>query len=150
MIRGYFSTTGGRNRPYVDGVFQFPGGVTDRSLEVRLLVDTGADRTLISPRDAGQMVRRLGIDLAALPRGAPGAGVGGQADTRTIEAVLTLGNFSVRLTLPILEPPPGPLPPIPSLLGRDIISHFALFMEERTNRVLLLEPHEADPLNIPS
>jgi len=38
------------------------------------------------------------------------------------------------------------MPRIPSLLGRDILSHFALFVEERTNRVLLLEAHEADAL----
>lgn len=33
---------------------------------------------------------------------------------------------------------------MPSVLGRDILSRFALFMEERTQRVLLLEPDEAD------
>jgi hypothetical protein len=30
-----------------------------------------------------------------------------------------------------------------------MLSHFGLFVEERTNRVLLLEPHEADSLNLP-
>ena len=46
------------------------------------------------------------------------------------------------LALPVPETPH----PIPSLLGRDVLSHFALFLEERTGRVLLLEPHEADAL----
>lgn len=32
---------------------------------------------------------------------------------------------------------------IPSLLGRDILSHFALYIEEATNLVLLLEPEKA-------
>ena len=38
---------------------------------------------------------------------------------------------------------------IPSLLGRDILGRFALFLEERTDRVLLLTPEEADQLNLP-
>ena len=46
------------------------------------------------------------------------------------------------LALPVPETPH----PIPSLLGRDVLSHFALFLEERTGRVLLLEPHEAAAL----
>lgn len=67
-----------------------------------------------------------------------------------VEAVITLDSFSVALTLTIMEPPVGrPIPSIPSLLGRDIISQFALIFEERTNRVLLLEPHEADTLSLP-
>lgn len=146
MIRGYFSTTGARQRPFIDAVFQFP--IFNQSLEVPLLMDTGADRTILSPIDAKRLARRLRIDLTTFPKGAPSTGVGGQADTRTIEAVLTLDNFSTPLTLSILEPPPGTTPAIPSLLGRDILSHFALFMEERTNRVLLLEPHEADTINL--
>lgn len=38
---------------------------------------------------------------------------------------------------------------IPSLLGRDVLARFALFFEERTGRVLLLEPSEADALELP-
>ena len=49
----------------------------------------------------------------------------------------------------ILEPIPGKLLPIPSLPGRDILSRFALYMEERTGRVLLLEPAEAESLTLP-
>lgn len=146
MIRGYFSTTGARRRPFVDAAFHFP--TLNGSLEVPLLVDTGADRTILSPIDAKRLARRFRIDLTTFPKGAPSTGVGGQADTRAIEAVLTLDSFSTSLTLTILEPPPGPIPPIPSLLGRDVLSHFALFMEERTNRVILLEPYEADALNL--
>jgi len=64
-----------------------------------------------------------------------------------MDAVLTLDTFSQTLMLPILEAP-STLFHIPSLLGRDILSHFALFMEERTSRVLLLEPQEADALHL--
>jgi hypothetical protein len=58
------------------------------------------------------------------------------------------GYFS---TLTILDPPPAPQPllAIPSLLGRDVISCFALIVDQRTQRVLLLEPEEADALNLP-
>ena len=137
MIRGYFVYP--RSRPFIDGRFRFPG-LDNLSVDVRLLVDTGADRTIPSPQDAESIC----IDITSLPLGAPGSGVGGQAPTRVVEAVLTVGNFSTLLTLPIPETPN----PIPSLLGRDILAHFALFLEERTGRLLLLEPHEADALSL--
>ena len=78
--------------------------------------------------------------MDTLESGLPSTGVGGQAATRTIEAVLTIDSFSTPLTLAIVETSR----PIPSPLGRDVISLFALFMEERTGRVLLLEPAEAE------
>ena len=144
MIRGYFYTTGIRRRPFVQALFSF--STLGRSLEVPLLVDTGADRTILAPIDAN----RLSLDLSSLPPGQPGTGVGGQMNTRLIEAVISLDNFILPLTLTILEPQsPDRTSLIPSLLGRDIISRFALFIEERTNRVLLLEPQEVDTLNIP-
>lgn len=69
------------------------------------------------------------------------------------QATITLGHLTYQLSLRILAPRGGEqqraLGRIPSLLGRDILSPFALFMEERSNRVLLLEPHEADALNLP-
>jgi hypothetical protein len=65
-------------------------------------------------------------------------------------AALNIGPFSIPLTLTILEPILNRILSIPSLLGGDVLSHFALFMEERTGRVLLLEPHEANALDIPS
>ncbi len=147
MIRGYFATAGTRRRPFVDAVFYFPA--VNATLELRLLVDSGADRTICGTAHAHLLHTDLGIDLTALPRGQPSTGVGGQTATRIIEAVLTLDTLALPLTLTILDSPtaPGTLP-VPSLLGRDIISHFALFLEERTNRVLLLEPNEADALNL--
>lgn len=56
------------------------------------------------------------------------------------------------LTLTVLEPPREdvPISTIPSLLGRDVLANFALFMEERTGRVLLLTPKEADAIALPT
>jgi hypothetical protein len=148
MIRGYFSIEQGRRRPFLDAVFQFPT-LNNQQLQVPLLVDTGADRTILSPTDALRLSRRFGTNLADLPQSAPSTGVGGQAPTKTIDAVLYINSYSASLTLTILEPIPGRLLPIPSLLGRDILSHFALFMEERTGKMLLLEPAEAESLTLP-
>jgi hypothetical protein len=149
MIRGYFATIGTRRRPVIDAVFQFPT-ISNHTFQVRLLVDTGADRTVLAPLDANRLGRELDIEITSLASGVPSRGVGGTWNTRTIETVLTLDTVSIPLTLSILEPPPGQASAIPSLLGRDVLSRFALFMEERTSRVLLLEPHEADVLDLPS
>ena len=143
MIRGYFYGDGTRRRPFVDAVFQFPGhGIT---LDARLLVDTGADRTILGPYPALRLEIDFGLDFNTLPEGTPSTGVGGLATTRTIETILSLGAFSIPLSLTVLEPG---LSPIPSLLGRDIVSQFALFIDQRTDRVFLLEPGEADALQL--
>lgn len=143
MIRGAFYTVGVRSRPFLRVRFQFPA-FNDGFLEVPLLVDTGADRMVLAPLDASRLQRELGIDLKTLPAGQPSTGIGGQRETRTIQTALTLDTYVTPLTLAILDAPTRP--PLPSLLGRDILSRFALFLEERTNSVLLLDPAEADRL----
>jgi hypothetical protein len=146
MIRGYFLTKGASRRPFVKAILQFPT-LDDGSLEVELLVDTGADRTILAPIDVLRLARRFRLDPTSLPVGIPSTGVGGRAVTRTLEAAVILDGFrSPTFPLTLLEPPPGPTPPVPSLLGRDLLSRFALFLEERTRRVLLLTPHEVDDL----
>lgn len=141
-------TINGVQRPFLDAYLLFPT-VSNQPFEVRLLVDTGADGTRLSPRDARRMEQELGIDIWNLPQGDPDTGIGGQAPTRVIPAILLMDGFAALLALHILEPQPGPPTALPSLLGRDVLSSFALFMEERTSRVLLLEPHEADALALP-
>jgi hypothetical protein len=149
MISGYFRPRGTRLRPFVRAALQLPS-LQGRVFELELLVDTGADRTILAPAAAVRLSGRYGLDLTSLPRGVPTAGVGGRAATRTIEAVVVLGSFESRvLSLPVLEPPTASTPSIPSLLGRDLFAHFALFLEERTQRMLLLEPHEVDALPLP-
>lgn len=87
--------------------------------DVTFLIDTGADSTLLAPAD----VLALKLDLGRARNGPETTGVGG-----------TMGTVLSR---------------IPSLLGRDILSQFALFFEERTRRVLLLEPDEAERVPFP-
>ena len=144
MIRGYFLRSGMTRRPFVDVSFMFSPHYQG-TFEVPLLVDTGADRTMLAPLDAMRLAEEFGIDLLTLPRGTPSTGVGGRMETRTIEATLTLDTFSAPLMVTILEPRP-PLLSIPSLLGRDILSRFALYIEQAQNLVLLLEPAEAATL----
>ncbi|MFQ6026748.1 MAG: retroviral-like aspartic protease family protein [Dehalococcoidia bacterium] len=139
MIRGYF-TRGVISRPFVTARLQFPN-LDQRDFSVEFLIDTGADRTTLSPVDA----RRIGLDVTPLPQGLPSTGVGGRASTGNIDSVLTLDSFSASLTLTIIETPL----PIPSLLGRDILSRFALFLDERAPQVLLLDEAEVASLNLP-
>lgn len=141
MILGYFQTEGEFQRPHVDLILQFP--VADnRQLEVSFLVDTGADRTLLSPTEGVRLRQQLGIDLLSLPFGSPIGGVDGETQTREIDAALNIGEQSISRTLSLVEPPPGQFPTMPSLLGRDIIYQLALFMEYKTDRLLLLDESE--------
>ena len=147
MIRGYFSTEATRRRPFIDAVFQFPAAVED--FEVPLLVDTGADRTILSPIDALRLALDFDIDLTTFEQGYPSTGVGGQTPTRLANVILRLDTFSTPLQLTVLEPlASGRISPIPSLLGRDIISRFGLFVDQRTERVSLLEEDEVAALNL--
>lgn len=147
MIRGRLIETGTRRRPFVLAHIAIPAqGISD---DINLLVDTGADGTLLAPTDAAV----LRIDLAALPVGPPSTGVGGRVPTVYAQATITIDSFMYDIPLRILAPRTrtqrAQLARIPSLLGRDILSHFALFFEERTERLLLLTPEEADALNLP-
>lgn len=148
MIRGYFLPTSREAPPpYVIGLIDIPEvGVV--GMEVRFLIDTGSDRTLIGDIDSDRMARYYSVNAGNLDEGVPSQGIGGIVSTREAQATLQLEDFSTSLKIDILQPIPGQQPTVPSLLGRDVLSHFALFMEDRTNHVLLLEPAEADALPI--
>ena len=149
MIRGYFPPTDSVDPPpYIVGLIDIPEmGIA--GVEIQFLIDTGADRSMIGDDDSRRMIRDHQADFAILEEGIPSQGIGGIVQTREVQATLQLEHFSTDLTIDILEPIPGQQPSVPSLLGRDILSHFALFMEDRTNRVLLLESDEAAILPIP-
>lgn len=143
MIAGYFRS----GRPYIDMLVTMPNlGIVE--MKISFAVDTGASRTLIGHRAATEMIGTYRIDLESLPIGRQSLGIGGLAATRQTRVSMRIGSIDIDRDIPILEPVPGRIVGLPSLLGRDILSHFALFMEDRTNRVLLLEPHEADALQI--
>lgn len=147
MIRGFLAGPPATRRPFARAHLTFPSLAL--AGDAFLLIDTGADSTVLAPADAAQ----LRVSLAQLPPGRSSAGVGGTTPTVTAPAIVTLGTFSFPVTLRILAPATPSqvqaLSTIPSLLGRDILAHFALFFEQRTQRVLLLEPHEADSLPLP-
>jgi hypothetical protein len=144
MHRGYYVGSPGRRRALVAGTFIFPSLNTYR-LGVRLLIDTGADRTVLSLDDA----QSLGAALDGFPAGTMLGGVGGRVATRLVDAVLLLGPSSLFPLVLAIPRTDRTGPSIPSILGRDILSRFALVMEERTDRVLLLAPDEADKVNWP-
>ena len=143
MLVGHFSGAGTRRRPFVSIDIQFPV-LSNQRISVDLLVDTGADRTVLAPSDAA----KLDIHITTLPQGRPSIGIGGRRHIHTIDAVVILGTTEIHLPLAILAPEASPLP-LPSVLGRDILRYFALFLEERTDRVLLLDPEEAGTLPLP-
>ena len=141
MIRGVLRHDGSRRRPFVSALLAIPS--LQRSGDTAFLVDTGADSTLLAPRDASL----FGVDLALFPPGPPSTGVGGTVRTVQTSATMTLGPHTYNLTLRILAPETRAqriaLARIPSLLGRDILAQFALFYDDQEDLVLLLEPDEA-------
>ena len=143
MNSGYFRRQGSTQRPYIDLTVRFPVA-NNQSLRIAFLVDTGADRTLISPVDGARLRSELGVDILDLPFGSPIGGIGGQLETRMIDATLHIGEKPISTTLSLVEPPPGQFPTMPSLLGRDILYQLALFMEYRKDRLLLLDDSETE------
>ena len=149
MLTGYFPILGNRlNRPaYLSVLVDVPAaGVA--GMQVEFLIDTGADRSIIGDFDAFRMIEDYGADLTNLQVGQRTRGLGGISATLTAGATLKIGGFSKDMRLDILAPSSETYLGVPSLLGRDVLSQFALFVEERTDRVLLLEPAEADALGL--
>jgi len=136
MIRGYFSESDGINRPFVRCLVYFPSFPNTRAIAPEFLIDTGADRSLLSPREA----IGIGLDFSILGRGPTSRGVGGETSTLLVESMIYVEGYTIPLTLSI----PEAQHPIPSVLGRDFIANFALFLEERTDRVLLLDETEVE------
>ena len=140
MIVGRFSDQGEILRPFVRGRLTIPGHEQASQQIIEFLVDTGADTTLLSPVDADA----LGLDTSALAIEAESSGVGGEVALRVVEAVLTIQGYSVPLILYIPEGEQV----IPSLLGRDFMAGFALFMEESTRTLVLLDKAEVANLGL--
>ena len=146
MIRAYFTGTPGRKRPYIEAPITIRETRTTR--DVAFLIDTGADRGLLSATDA----TALGLDTITLPQ-SRSRGVGGSATTGHVPATMRLGSRTFLVMFRVLVVSDAAQQPaslaVPSLLGRDILAHFGLYIEERRDLVLLLEPEEADRLALP-
>lgn len=128
MLRGRFDNSGA---PYVRGRLLLPRLGIDS--DVPFLVDTGADGSVLMPRDGAE----IGVDYTAL--GGPeryhtiGGASSGFMETalvafyepRRLEPRRLLHVYAVQLL--ILEPSPDILE-LPSLLGRDVVNHWHMSM----------------------
>ena len=125
--------------------------LSGRSHDVRFLIDTGTDATVLHPTDAQRI---LGVDLYAIdfdrdPFRAAGLGVGGAVDRVVRDATLTLRSEDRRfylIEMPILIARPTPAEPgdhgnwrLPSLLGRDFLRRFRLELLCGDRRELTLD-----------
>ena len=150
MTTGYFQTDSAYRKPYIDIEVSFPDA-GNRSLVTAFLIDTGADSTMLSFDILVYIRNELGIDFFDLPVSEkPISGVGGYVRTRTIRATLTIGNYSATMPVPIMEPPSGTPVAMPSLLGMDILQDFALFVESRGDRVMLLDAAQTEGIVFPA
>ncbi len=131
MLSGYFADERGRRVPRIRCDFQFPNAPHVGTQRIELLIDTGADRTTLS----GRVAESIGLNLSALPFGGISSGIGGQTAVRVVESMISVQGYTIPFPLRILES----RHPAPSILGRDFMANFALFMEERTGRVLFLD-----------
>ncbi len=140
MTTGFFVADGAFRSPYINVVLTF-FDADSQSIEIEFVVDTGADHTLLSPSDARRLQNELGLDIRTMPRGNPIGGIGGYAETRLVNATLVIGSYQTTMPLHVVDIPPGPSD-MPSLIGRDIIYDFALFMEHGADRLHLLRTGE--------
>lgn len=136
MATGFFVAEGAFRRPYVEVEVTFLDA-GNQSIKIEFVVDTGAGHTLLSPSDADRLHSQLGLDIRTMPRGNPIGGIGGYAETRIVTATLAIGGYQTTMPLHVVDLPPGPYD-MPSLVGRDIIYDFALFMEHSADRLHLL------------
>ncbi|MGH9766772.1 MAG: retropepsin-like aspartic protease [Blastocatellia bacterium] len=118
-------------RPVMRGRFQSAGGGW---IGAELLIDTGADRTVLS----ADVLQKLGADLLEAEEGI--SGLGGVTDAVVIQTKLQLfretgapitfhGHFTA-----VTDPTALDL----SVLGRDILDLFALIVDRPGNIVCLL------------
>ena len=136
MIRGRFE----HGEPVVDCVISIPALGIDSPERVKLLVDTGASRSVLQPAD----VRRIGASpeqISADPRTEEWSGVGGSMRVFVTTTLLTFSEDAARErpyrhSMGIAEPTPSNLT-LPSILGMDFIRHFRLTVSVRENRVEL-------------
>ena len=139
-VRGSFR--GAARRPYVDAQIVLPRfGVTTR---VPLLVDTGADTTIIHWNDRRRLLAPNGSPLAAdadFLGDVEATGIAGaQVRYGSEEAVLAFGTEEggrllarARVHIELNRPPR----PVPSLLGRDLLNQMRMDYDFGRNHLAL-------------
>lgn len=154
VVRGYFrweghaTGAGALPAPYV---YVYLG---DTSLRNRapFLVDSGCDYTTLSPQDAHRLFgdNYLTMDFSTQPESIEMHGIGDTPAfglrTHADLTFLADNGDAITLDIPIVIAQPTPLMPgrhgnwlIPSLLGRDILSHFDLALSYNPPSVSLIE-----------
>ncbi|ODS36183.1 MAG: hypothetical protein A7316_02895 [Candidatus Altiarchaeales archaeon WOR_SM1_86-2] len=151
MIKGYYTKKGFIKRPFVDAEIMILDTLVEKPL--RFLVDLGADFTIICEKDA----HRLGLDYSKLKKADRDlGGIGGKAERYTMEVILKIEpDFVKRMNVSVIKNKiPDDISPVmrsklknfyerlPSLLGRDVIREFGLFVHERTERIYFLQDNE--------
>ena len=136
MFRGYFKSEGARRAPYLSCNIRFPDLPRLGTASVDLLVDTGAETTIL----ARTVAENIGLDLATLLDGGTSTGIGGTTATRTVRADISVADYSITMWLKIQESQHS----VPSVLGRDFMQAFALFIEQSTSRVLFLDQADVE------
>jgi hypothetical protein len=115
----------------------------DSTIGLRWLVDTGADTSLLNPRDGV----RSGLDYRRLVGESRSIGVGGEVRLFVEPAVFVFTEdgkkiYAYFLDLEISPPDPG-IEGLPSLLGRDVLDCRAMTYDP-TNQRLEFEVRSAD------
>lgn len=130
MLEGRFG--GASGAPYIQAHISFP------RLSLRgvlwLLVDTGADVTVLMPRDS----LRLGVDFRLLSNLTASQGIGGIVrgyhETAAISFYDRRYMYSYVLNMELAEPLAHNTR-LPSLLGRDILGQWRVIVDAPENEV---------------
>lgn len=127
MLRGRFGNTSGR--PFLEGhVHLVHIGI---ELNISFLVDTGADRTLVTPIEG----MRMGIDYTRLTPGGRFEGLGGSVEgyeelaiISFLESGRTIHSYTMKIgiTPPRTKNHPHHPEDISALLGRDILDQWRM------------------------
>ena len=132
MIRGYFD---GRNRPYVECRLYIQRLDIDRP--IRLLFDTGADRTCLNPR----AINRIGISKDSLENPLDVAGIGRDRASFYREPAILIFfdtdgdrqyNYPVEL---LIAEETTVNQNLDSVLGRDVFDHWNTIYYPSENRL---------------
>jgi hypothetical protein len=127
-----------RGRPYVTGFVVLPRLIIDG--EVAFLVDTGADTTVIYPRDA-ERLRLSHEQVFADSNVVFSVGIGGGVE-EYLEGGFAMiqhddGKWDQMLAPLHFAVPSAAYALIPSLLGRDVLSYYKLVFDQRAGLVTL-------------